>query len=196
MASFIRRFRVQNRVDELVKAIEEVTDEDNINEKLEEAARQASRIFFPVLKNSAPVGTDDNMGRGRPSKRQHGITLEEGWETPEIIRTPKGIWMRFNNRAPHMRILQDGAIGHNIPGRVLPYPLTFWWGSPLKWSAQDGQGNGPRAYWQVSHPGFKKFNFVRNAWRRLEGKAATQERFKKSVKEMFGPLRDFFGVNG
>jgi hypothetical protein len=184
MASFVRKFRVQNRVDELIKVIEEVTSEDNIDSRLEEAARESARIFFPVLKASAPVGEDDELGRGRPSVRQHGTTLDDAWELPEIVRTPKGVWMRFKNNAPHMRILTDGAIGHTIPGSNLPYPLRFWW---------KGQ---TRHFWEVHHPGFRKFNFVRNAWRRLEGKASAQERFKKSVKGMFGPLHNFFGTDG
>lgn len=200
---FFRKFRLTNRINELVQAIEKVADPENVNEKLEEAALESSRIFFPLLKRLAPVGQEEPSFRhpvsgnfvshGRPSIRLHGMTLEQGWQQPEIIKTPKGMHMRFHNTAPHIRLVMAGAPGHNIPGRSLQYPLTFWWGTPLRWPPKDGQGPGPRAFFEVNHPGFKGNNFARRAWQRVEGKASTQERFRKGVQEMFGPLDDFFG---
>lgn len=193
---FSRRVRVVNRVDQLIETLQESFDKDVIESTLEESVRLEASRFQNILRQVAPKGKVEPGREERPSIRLHGITLEEGWRQPEIIKTKKGVHFRLVNIAPHLPILLKGAIGHTIPEfnvREFGNPiLKFWWGSPLRWGAKDGKPGGIRYFDEVHHPGFKAINFIENALRRKEGRETIKANFDRSFKKLLNPLGTFF----
>lgn len=199
--AFFRRVRVVNKVDELIETLSESFDRDAIESTLEETARLEAARFQNILRQVAPKGQVEPVinyrgftrSESRPSLRQHGVTLEDGWRQPEIIKTPKGVHFRLVNIAPHLPILLRGAKPHPIPLSIISgNTLLFHWGSPLRWAAKDGRGPGPRVFLGVNHPGFKAVNFIENALSRKEGRETIKSSFDRTFKKLLNPLETIF----
>lgn len=196
-----RRVRVVNRVDELVKTLEESFERETIEATLEESARIEASRFLDILKRSAPEGQEEpavdiyglSRPASRPSVRQHGITLEKGWLAPRIIRTKKGVHFKISNVAPHLSIILRGAKAHRIfPTGIHDPGLLFHWGSPLRWPEKDRFPAGPRLYKRVEHPGFDAIRFIENALRRKEGRETIKRNFDRTFKTLLNPVGVFF----
>jgi len=183
---------VTNRIPQLKRALTLVDTPAYRANRIRPFAERFGERILTLLKQQAPVGQVEPdydyydrrlnairiASHGRPSIRQHGMTLASGWSDPQVDGTPEGVTVTINSAAPHMRILLDGSPGHTIP---FSGSVSFWWYKMgREWLSSE-----------IHHPGFKALTFVRDTIDKTQddGRQVVQEGSKMCLT----PLRGFFG---
>jgi len=170
---------IANRIPELLETIETAFGQKAIRKETIVAAEKAGQPVLRLLRKYAPEGSVEPaydfgqrvISHGRPSLRLGHGTLESQWGTPTIGSGENdSLNLIFESNAPHMPFLIHGTVPHRIPVSGATF-LSFWWGSPLKWSSPFEPGG--QIFMHVNHPGYywaRFVNFVDNALTKGKGR--------------------------
>lgn len=127
----------------------------------------AARMLQQALREEAPRGTPDPLGR----PRRYPVLWQSIWF--QTVRSPKGWAVEFR-AAPQVRFVLGRTRPHEIRGRRCP--LHFYW-----------HRMGVEAwFWSVNHPGTRPNRFDLRAARRVKGRMTTEmRRGARAVALMF-----------
>lgn len=177
-----------NRIAELRNTLKLLQDSRHKQESLKPAAETSANVFLVEAMKRAPVGRVEpnysirkrdgklfTISHGRPSLRQHGATLRQGWVQPDIQPTSKGVSFAIRSVAPQIAILLTGSPRHTIP------TLTSFW-----WFAQGLAG----IYSRIDHPGFPRNPFIDETVK--VKRPFMLAKFREGVAAVMAPLRMFF----
>lgn len=178
----------RNRISELRDALKLLQDSRHRQESLKPKAETAVNVFHVEMMIRAPIGRVEpnysirrregggllTISHGRPSLRQHGVTLRQGWVQPDIQPTNKGVSFAIRSIAPQIAILLAGAKVHGIGFS------SFWWISQRSRAIYD----------RINHPGFPRNPFVDEA---VKAKRPFMlAKFREGMAVVMAPLRMFF----
>ncbi len=114
--------RLSNFVPELSRVLANAVSPNSISREVTRQSKSLSQVILSRLKGAAPDGTKwtepdyetrkgNRVSHGRPSIRQHNITLEAGWEEPSVSSIADGAKISFYTNAPHLKYLTSGSKG-------------------------------------------------------------------------------------
>ena len=187
----------RNRIPDLIKAFREFKNAPRRQQALRKFAGFSGKRLATLFLNVTPDGsrwTEPNYesyrtGRqivhGRPSIRQHGMTLYKSWGDTEISPTYGGISFLLGTNTAQMGILLSGASDHPIPRSG---QITFW-------HHKSGQAmffGGIGEFGFVNHPGFQRLTALEDAYRR-HGKGLVKADFNRARRSIWSPISTFWG---
>ncbi|OGC94082.1 MAG: hypothetical protein A2W25_11915 [candidate division Zixibacteria bacterium RBG_16_53_22] len=167
-----------------------------------QATRGMERMLFltrqlaPVGKYEPPWQTSQGViNHGRPSIRQHSMTLDTGW-TQQVERVTHGAAFTLFNQAPHAPYVIYGTPAHPITGKPV---LAFHWSNYSatgegNWGPYQGDPPGPYSFPRVNHPGARPNTFVQQA--AAQNRPRMVELLGEGAKEVRQPLINFFMGRG
>lgn len=152
-----------------------------------EAAERAGRILADAMREEAPDGRPDPLGRPRPAgyrKLRDNITVRV------LPRGNTGFDVRIGGPRQVVFVLQ-GTRPHKIPRggsaemMAKGYPLHFWWFKRSKevW------------FWSVNHPGTQPNRFDLRVARRVGDKVRAEAR-RGAIQAFIRPVTAFWRGNG
>lgn len=157
------------------------------------AGKRLSTMFLNVTPDGAkwieptyesPAGA--SIVHGRPSIRQHGMTLAKSWGDTEISDTYDGVSFLLGTHTAQMGILLTGAGEHPIPRSG---QITFWHHK----SGREMFFGGIGEFGFVNHPGFERLTALENIYRR-HGKGLVKADFNRARRAIWSPLGKFYGA--
>lgn len=189
---------VINRVAELRNALYKTSEYRHRQDVMHDKAIRGVETMLFFTRREAPKGSVEpswatprgTINHGRPSIRQHGITLDASM-VQGVERTTNGAAFMITSNAPHAFWQIYGTPPHPISGRPL---LAFWWGSPLRWSPYRGGKPGAYHFPSVSHPGTPPNNFPLRA--AIQNRPTMLQLTRQAVREIAQPLYSFFQGRG
>lgn len=149
------------------------------------ARRGGERMLF-FTRREAPVGEYEPsyetargiINHGRPSIRQHGITLDAGW-IQESYRITNGATWVLNSHAPHAPWVLRGTEEHPISA-VRGEALSFW----------HFKTGAPMVRGTVDHPGTRADNFILRA--AIQNRGPMTGMLRSGARQAITPLITFF----
>lgn len=183
---------IKNRIPELISELEGF----KASQALKFSAAEASQILLAEMRNRTPVGRVEpnytikksygslTISHGRPSLRQHGMTLGSGWVDPQVETNAKrGISFKLISVAPHMQLLLEGAPPHSIPRAGHSIQSFWWYGAPYTFKAS--------IYSRTFHPGFEGKTFVDDSVERI--RPIILMKLREGTELAIAGFRKFFG---
>lgn len=179
-----------NRIGTLRQIIDALDSQPAKQTRATKFARLMASEMLAKLRQEAPVGTVEpdytytrggqtfTVSHGRPSLRQHGVTLESSWANPEISSIKDGANFSISSKAPHMEFLIGEGV--NRGSRQIPSsggPVSFFWLREVKPMIRD----------HINHPGFPKSTFPERARALFD----EEPYLRQMTYEHLTPLRKF-----
>lgn len=193
--------RVIDRHQALIDTLYGVNANRHRQEAMRPAAIRGQEVMLYRMRELAPKGQYEpswptpqgSVNHGRPSIRQHGMTLDSGW-TQEMETTTHGASFTIYNRAPHAQWVIQGTPRHTMVSRL----FAWWWGSPLQsqhpsgvgWHPLRGDPPGPYHATQIDHPGAAANLFVQRS--AMQNRPIMTELLRESQRRLIEPIRAFF----
>jgi hypothetical protein len=194
-----RKLYIKDEFKKLLAAIELMADQNRANKLFFYAGQLISQRMFIELQKVQPDGFGTYVSipgsEERPSVRHGYVPISQGWNSPEVNFTDKGVRVSITSRSEHIDVQRFGTRKKNYPIPSGEPGVAFWWGAPLPWSPTQAKSaavsSGPFWFKQITHPGVEPYggsDFVARAWRSMSHYAFA--RFREVGFMLLGPLRD------